>query len=167
MIPEIIGGTLFVLLSLCALILSFFGISGTWIVAVAAMLYNVITWSWAIPPIWLMILIILCIVGELLELTLGAVMARRYKASKTAMISSMAGGIIGAVIGIPGMLFGSIIGMLIGSFFGAVIAELVLEKDITSALRIGTAAFIGGIGGKLGKLLITVAMIVIVAVIVF
>ncbi len=165
MIPEIIGATLFVLLSLCGLILSFFGISGTWIVAVAAMLYNVINWSWAISPIWIMILVILCIAGELLELTLGAVMARRYKASKTAMIASMAGGIIGAVIGIPGLLFGSIIGMLVGSFFGAVIAELILEKDVSSALTIGTAAFIGGLGGKLGKLLITVAMIVIVGII--
>ena len=167
MIQEIIGGTLFVLLSLCGLILSFFGISGTWIVAVAAMLYNVINWNWTIPPIWLMILIILCIVGELLELTLGAVMARRYKASKTAMISSMAGGIIGAVVGIPGLLFGSIIGMLVGSFFGAVIAELILEKDVSSALKIGTAAFLGGLGGKLGKLLITVAMIAIVIIIIF
>lgn len=164
MIQEIIGATLFVLLSLCGLILSFFGISGTWIVAVAAMLYNVINWNWTIPPIWLMILIILCIVGELLELILGAITARRYKASKTAMISSMAGGIIGAVVGIPGLLFGSILGMLIGSFLGAVIAELMLEKDVSTALRIGTAAFIGGIGGKLGKLLITVAMIVIVGV---
>lgn len=165
MIQEIIGGILFALLSLCALILSFFGISGTWIVAVGAMLYNVITWSWAISPIWLMILIILCIAGELLELTLGAVTARKYGASKTAMIASMAGGIIGAIVGIPGMLFGSILGMLIGSFLGAVIAELLLEKDLSSALKIGTAAFIGGIGGKIGKFLVTVAMIVIVAVI--
>lgn len=165
MIQAIIGATLFVLLSLCALMLSFLGISGTWIVAVAAMLYNVITWSWTISPIWLMILLIMCIVGELLELTLGAMTARRYNASKTAMISSMAGGIIGAIIGIPGLLFGSILGMLVGSFLGAVIAELILEKDFASALKVGTAAFIGGIGGKLGKLLITVAMIVIVAVI--
>jgi uncharacterized protein YqgC (DUF456 family) len=167
LIPEIIGAVFFILLSLIALALSFFGISGTWVVAAAAMLYNTITWSWAISPIWLMILLIMCIAGELLELTLGAVTARRYGASRTAITASIIGGIIGAAIGIPGTLFGSILGMLIGSFLGAVTAELMLKKNILTALRTGTAAFIGGLGGKLGKFLITIAMIVIVAVIVF
>lgn len=167
MLAEIIGAIVVILLSLTGIIVSLFGISGTWLVFLSAIIYDLIVWEWAITIHWLILLLALATAGEIIEFSLGGITARKYGASKAGVIAAIAGGIIGAIIGIPGMLFGSILGLLIGSFIGAFAVEMLVKKDINKALTAAIGAFIGGLGGKLAKLMILLIMIIIVLVLVF
>lgn len=167
MITEIIAIIVFILLALTGLIISFIGISGTWLVLAGAILFNIITWSWHISLTWLIGLVILAIIGEIIEFIMVGITAKTYGTSKTGMIAAMAGGIAGAIIGIPGFLFGSILGLLVGAFVGALVVEAIIKKDFTKGFCAGIGAFTGAIGGIVAKFLITIIMIVIVLIVIF
>ncbi|MBN1645312.1 DUF456 domain-containing protein [Candidatus Woesearchaeota archaeon] len=167
MVIEIIALIAFIFLALSGIIISMLGISGTWLVLLGGILYNLITWSWTITIHWLVLLLVLATSAEILEFSIIGIAAKKYKASKTAVIAAIIGGILGAVIGIPIVLFGSLLGLLLGAFLGAFIAEILIKKDFNKAITAATGAVIGGLGGKFVKFLITIAMVIIVFVIIF
>jgi len=164
---EIIAAILFIILALIGLLITFFGISGTWIVLIGAITYNLITWSWAVTIYGIVLLLVLATAGEIIEFSLGGMAVRKYGGTRTASIAAIICGITGAIIGIPGMLLGSVFGLLIGAFAGAFIIEILIKKDLNKALTAACGALIGGIGGKIIKLLILIIMIIIVLMIIF
>jgi len=85
------------------------------------------------------------------DIMAGALGAKRFGASKQAMI----GAGIGAVVG---MFFG-IAGILIGPFAGALIGELTQQRQLRKAGMSGVGATIGFIVGAVAKLAIAFAMI--------
>lgn len=89
----------------------------------------------------------------------GALGAKRFGASKRAMI----GATIGAVVG----LFMGIVGIIVGPFIGAVIGELTAKRTLSDAGYAGVGTTLGLVAGIAVKLLIGVAMIVIFLVVRF
>jgi uncharacterized protein YqgC (DUF456 family) len=77
--------------------------------------------------------------------------AKRFGASKRAIIGAM----IGAVVG----LFFGLIGVLIGPFLGAVIGELSWRCDLQAAARAGIGATIGLAIGAAAKLALAFSML--------
>jgi len=77
--------------------------------------------------------------------------AKRFGASKRAIIGAM----IGAVVGI----FFGFTGVLIGPFVGAVIGELSWRRDLQAAARAGIGATIGLAIGVAAKLALAFSMV--------
>lgn len=101
------------------------------------------------------------ILGELVETFMGAIWAKREKASKLAIGVAVLGTIIGGIAGtalFPG--FGSIIGAFLGGFISSVIAEYRMTKDKDQAWRVGISVFKGQLLGVVIKFSIAVASIV-------
>ena len=99
----------------------------------------------------------LSILGVLAVLTYGVDLwatmfgAKRFGASKRAIIGAMIGALAGIFLGFPGVLF--------GPFIGAVIGELVGRRDLNAAARAGIGATIGLVLGAALKLALSFAMI--------
>ena len=99
----------------------------------------------------------LSILGVLAVLTYGVDLwatmfgAKRFGASKRAIIGAMIGALAGIFLGFPGVLF--------GPFIGAVIGELLARRDLNAAARAGIGATIGLVLGAALKLALSFAMI--------
>ena len=77
--------------------------------------------------------------------------AKRFGASKRAVIGALVGMLIGIFLGFVGVLF--------GPFIGAVIGELSLRGNLQQATRAGIGATIGVVLGAALKLALAFAMI--------
>jgi len=99
----------------------------------------------------LLILALLMLVAHTVDFLSGVLGAKRFGASRGAII----GAIIGAFIGI----FFGIIGIIIGPFVGAVIGQLTAHNDLQSAGRVGIGTWIGFVFGMAAKIAIGLSMI--------
>lgn len=77
--------------------------------------------------------------------------AKRYGASRRAMIGAAIGSVIGIFLGLPGIL--------LGPFIGAVVGELSTRPDVLRATRAGVGAAIGLAIAVAAKLALGFAMI--------
>jgi uncharacterized protein YqgC (DUF456 family) len=77
--------------------------------------------------------------------------AKKFGASKRAVIGAIIGAIVGIFLGFPGVIF--------GPFIGAVIGELLAQRNLRQATRAGIGATIGLVLGAALKLAIAFAMI--------
>jgi uncharacterized protein len=77
--------------------------------------------------------------------------ARKFGASKRAMIGALLGAVVGIFLGFPGVLF--------GPFIGAVIGELSARRGLQDATRAGIGATIGLVLGAALKIALAFAMI--------
>ena len=77
--------------------------------------------------------------------------AKKFGASKYAVIGAVLGSIVGIFLGFPGIVF--------GPFIGAVVGELLAQKDLRQATRAGIGATIGLVLGAALKLAMAFAMI--------
>ena len=77
--------------------------------------------------------------------------AKKFGASKRAIIGALIGAIAGLFLGLPGVIF--------GPFIGAVVGELLAQKDLRQATRAGFGATIGLVLGAALKLAMAFAMI--------
>ena len=104
----------------------------------------------------------LMILGVLALLTYGvdfwAAMfgAKRFGASRRAVVGALVGTVVGLFLGLPGVLF--------GPFIGAVIGELLAQRSLEDAARAGFGATIGLVLGVALKLTLAFSMIGIFAV---
>lgn len=101
------------------------------------------------------------ILGELVETFMGAIWAKREKASKLAIGVAVLGTIVGGIAGtvaFPGI--GSVIGAFLGGFISSVVAEYHMTSDKQQAWRVGVSVFKGQILGVVIKFSIAVASIV-------
>jgi len=85
------------------------------------------------------------------DLLTTAVGAKRFGASKRAIVGAILGGLIGLFFGIPGVL--------LGPFIGAAIGELTVRRDLPAATRAGIGATLGLLLGAAAKLAIGVSMV--------
>jgi uncharacterized protein YqgC (DUF456 family) len=77
--------------------------------------------------------------------------AKRFDASKRAILGAIAGFVLGIFLGFPGVIF--------GPFIGAVIGELTARRGLHQAARAGFGATIGWVLGAALKLALAFAMI--------
>jgi uncharacterized protein YqgC (DUF456 family) len=104
----------------------------------------------------------LTILGLLALLTYGVDLwatmfgAKKFGASKRAIVGALVGAVIGIFFGFPGILF--------GPFIGAVIGELSTRRGLQAAARAGLGATIGLVLGAALKIALAFSMIGIFAI---
>jgi hypothetical protein len=81
----------------------------------------------------------------------GAFGARRFGASRRAVVGAALGGLVGLFLGLPGIL--------LGPFLGAALAELSARRDLRQAGRSGLGAALGLAIGVAAKLALAFAML--------
>ena len=129
-----------------------FGLPGCWIILADAAVYAGLTGfariSWPI----LAILLGMALVGEGVEFLAGVYGARRWGASRPAVLGALGGAVLGAILLSPLLfLVGALLGAFLGAFIGAFLVEYLSHRDPNRALRSGFGAFLGRIGGILAK----------------
>lgn len=77
--------------------------------------------------------------------------AKKFGASKRAVVGALIGAFVGIFLGFPGVLF--------GPFIGAVIGELLAQRSLKTAARAGFGATIGLVLGAALKLALGFSMI--------
>ena len=99
----------------------------------------------------LIVLGILTILTYAFDLLAGAFGAKRFGASRRAVIGAALGAIVGMFFGIPGIL--------LGPFVGAVLGELSNHSDLRTAGLAGVGATLGLALGVAAKLALAFAML--------
>jgi uncharacterized protein YqgC (DUF456 family) len=147
---------------------------GNWMIAGLAALF-----AWLIPVeagggiSWtaVAVLVVLAVAGEIIEFGAGAAGAAKQGASKRAvalaMLGAGVGSVIGLMIGLPIPILGSLIMAVLGgaggAFAGAYVGETWKGRPAEDRMAAGRGAFAGRIWGTVGKLVVGMIMLVIVA----
>ena len=97
------------------------------------------------------VLAVLALLAYAADLAAGALGARRFGASRSAVAGAALGTLAGLFLGLPGVL--------IGPFAGAVAGELLVRRDLARAGRAGLGAWLGLLLGVAAKLSLSFAMI--------
>lgn len=121
------------ILVLAGWVLSLAGISGTWVVLVATVGFDVIhDWSWDFI-ISTIIFALLCALVEVIEFVAGLLGAKAFGGSRSsqvgAFLGTLGGGLIGSFV-IPIPIVGTIIGVVAGGFAGALIGEMRHQREL-------------------------------------
>lgn len=148
------------LISVVTVILILVGLAGTLLpflpgaplILAGAFLYAWYTSFQAIGWGTLVTLLILTVLSEVLDRFSSLIGAKRYGASRWGLAGAFLGGVVGLVSG-------GIVGLVIGPFLGAIFLEMIHGRGFRMALQAGWGAFLGILGGALGKLLIALIMI--------
>jgi hypothetical protein len=99
----------------------------------------------------LIVLGIMTSLSYLCEIAGTALGAKRYGASRRAIVGAAIGGVIG--------LFFGVIGIVLGPFVGAMIGELSMRRELGTAARAGWGATVGLALAAAGKLALGIGMI--------
>ncbi|MBE9545189.1 MAG: DUF456 domain-containing protein [Proteobacteria bacterium] len=94
---------------------------------------------------------VMALLTYLVDFLAGAFGAKRFGASRRAIIGATLGAIVGIFFGIPGVL--------LGPFIGAVLGELTARSDLKTAGRAGVGATVGLALGVAAKLALAFAML--------
>jgi hypothetical protein len=153
MFHEWIALGIFALVALAGIILTVFGIGGTFLVLLGAILYDLITWSTTISIATLGIILGLAVLGEFLEWAITTLGSKAKGVSRWGMIGTILGGIIGGILLSPWLfLIGTFIGVLLGAMIGAFLLELMHTQSAGKALIAAKAALLGRALVSLSKL---------------
>lgn len=144
---------------LAAVLCTVVRLPGTWVIVAAAAGYGWLT-DWAqIGFTFVAIFAGVAVVGEVVELVMSAVTARRAGASRRAGWGALIGGFVGMFIfSLPLPLIGTIFGALVGCFVGALVAELTVKQEFVHGARVGTFSAIGFILGMVTKIALAMMM---------
>jgi uncharacterized protein YqgC (DUF456 family) len=97
------------------------------------------------------ILVILSVFAYGADILAGALGAKRFGASKRAIVGAALGGFIGIFFGLPGIL--------VGPFLGSVLGELSVRRDLQAAGRAGVGAWLGLVLGAAVKIATAFTMV--------
>ena len=100
---------------------------------------------------WLVALGVMAGLTYGVDFVAGAVGAKRFGASKRAIVGAGLGGLVGIFFGIPGIL--------LGPFVGAILGELSAQRSLGQAGRAGIGAALGLAIGAAAKLALSLSMI--------
>lgn len=99
----------------------------------------------------LMLIAVLALLAWGLDFAAGALGARKFGASREAVIGAMLGAFIGLFLGIPGLL--------LGPFVGAAAGEWIARRDLRQAGRVGFGTWVGLVVGAACKVALAFSMI--------
>lgn len=110
--------------------------------------------------------------GEALEFLAGAAGAVKKGGSRRAValaiVGTIVGSVTGAVMGLPVPIIGPLLGALAGgaggAFAGAYLGEMWKHGAADQSVNVGVGAAVGRLFGTLGKLLVGIVMLVVLAV---
>ena len=159
---ETIALAIFVIAALFGLCLSALGIAGTFVILGGAVLYDLITWSWAVSPAFLGALAALALFGEGMEWIITYAVNKKSGASKYALAGTIIGAILGALALSVIPILGTLVGLALGGLLGAYLAELWHTKNSARAWKSAKATLLARGIIMLTKLALAIAQIVIV-----
>ena len=99
----------------------------------------------------LTLLAVLALLTYAVDFAATALGAKRFGASKRAVLGAVVGAVVGLFFGLPGVL--------LGPFIGAVLGELTAQRGLGEAGRAGVGATIGLVLGAAGKLALGLSML--------
>jgi uncharacterized protein YqgC (DUF456 family) len=94
---------------------------------------------------------VLALVAYGVDLVAGALGAKKFGASRLAVVGALVGALVGLFFGIPGVL--------VGPFVGAATGELVARRDLLQAGRAGFGTWLGLVVGAAVKIAISFSMV--------
>lgn len=159
------GVAAIVLLCVAGLVLSCLSISGTWLVAGAAILALALR-PGGFPGWWTVgAFLLVCGIVELLEAFAGVWGVQRRGGSRLAGLAAFVGGFLGILPGslIPVPILGQLLGMLAGSFLLVFAAEALRLKKADRAAHIAWGTVIARAAVIMLKVVVTMGMIVVLA----
>jgi len=149
---QIVGHILVGLLCIAGVGMTLFRLPGTWLIVATALVH---AWLMDFADIGIATLIVLALaalIGEVLEIAMSAVMARRSGASARAAWGGLIGGFLGMFLfTLPLPMIGTLAGAVIGCFVGALIGELSHRRQLAHGTRVGIASAIGYVLGVMFK----------------
>ncbi|MBI4145756.1 DUF456 family protein [Candidatus Woesearchaeota archaeon] len=159
---QVIALIIFWLFAAAGIALSALGIAGTFLILLAAALYDLIMWQMIISWQTLAILAGLALLGELLEWIITYVGMKKNGVSRYGLIGTILGGIIGASLLSIVPILGTIVGLVAGAALGAWIGELYHTRHAKKAWKAAKAALIGRAIVMFTKLIIAIVQIAII-----
>lgn len=157
---EIAGITLFLLVLFAGIFSIVFGLPGTVIILIDAILYALFTGFDKIGIKILIILLFISLLAEALDFALGIAGAARYGTSGKGIWAALIGGVIGTIVMTPVLYgFGAIMGSFFGGFAGVLIVELIHQSQLKPALRAGYGVMLGRFTGMLVKGILALVMV--------
>lgn len=155
------GLTIFIVILFIGLYANIFGLPGTVLIFLDALVYALITGFSDMGWQLLVSLLVIAIFAEGLEFILGVTGAARFSVSKKVLAVSVFGSIVGALILTPWLYgLGILTGIFLGGFTGALLMELVRQLHLKPALRDSNGALLGRAAGTLVKGGMTMVMVV-------
>lgn len=153
---------------LAALVSLLFGLPGTFLIVIAALVYGWATGFTAVTLSTVGWLLLLALIGEGIEFFAGAAGAAAERPTWRVTAGALLGGIVGGLIGTP-FLFGvgSFIGALIGAFVGAAVAVTWEGGSMHHAVRAGVGAMRGRLLGFVLKSAVAVVMLIVLGAAIF
>jgi uncharacterized protein YqgC (DUF456 family) len=155
---------LLLLTCLTGLLLVLLMLPGLFLMAAASGVYTLLTRAHYLGIRTLLMILLLAVIAELLEMSLGGLVTRRAGGSAGAITGATIGGIAGGIFltFIPIPIIGTIVGICLGTFLGAAGVELLAGRAKTHSIGVGVAAVKGRIGGVIAKLMIGTAMLLLI-----
>jgi len=151
-VEQVVGLVLALLLMCAGLIGSVLpGLPGPPLVLVAAVAHRLYFGSASVSNLVLATLVLLTVMSVALDYLAGLAGAKRFGATWRGLLGVAVGGMIG--------LFFGPVGLLLGPFVGAVAFEALSGRAFKEAGRAGLGAFLGVLGGAVGKVACCLAMI--------
>jgi uncharacterized protein YqgC (DUF456 family) len=93
----------------------------------------------------------LALLTYVVDFAATALGAKKFGASKRAVIGAVLGGLVGLFFGLPGIL--------LGPFIGAVVGELTAQRALRDAGRAGFGATLGLVFGVAAKMALAISML--------
>jgi uncharacterized protein YqgC (DUF456 family) len=142
---------------LLGLVMIPFGLPGTWIIAAAALGYQLLV-PGSISMFTVIVVAVAALIGELLEFSLTGRYTRKYGGSRRASWGAIIGGMVGAFVGVPVPIVGPVLGAFAGAFVGAFLGEISRGTQGSAATRVATGALIGRVVAAAMKVAIGIGM---------
>jgi hypothetical protein len=159
---EITALTVFILILCLGVFSIVFGLPGTIIILIDAVVYALVTGFQKIGIKILIILLLISIVAEALDFALGMMGAAKFGASAKGIWASIIGATLGAVALTPVFFgLGTIMGIFFGAFAAVVIVELIQQSQLKQAIRAGYGVLLGRFAGMFVKGILALVMITI------
>lgn len=159
---EIAGLTVFILVLFMGIFSIVFGIPGTALILIDVIFYALITGFERINIKIVLILLVISILAEAIDFSLGMAGAARFGISRRAIWIAAISGFICALAMTPFFLgLGTVAGIFLGGFAGVLAIELIHQAQLKPALRAGYGAILGRVAGTLIKGFCALVMIVI------
>jgi uncharacterized protein YqgC (DUF456 family) len=103
----------------------------------------------------LALLALLAVLAYVADFAATALGAKRFGASRRAVVGAALGAVVGLFLGLPGIL--------LGPFIGAVVGELTAQRGLRDAGRAGLGATVGLILGVAARLALAFSMLAVFA----
>lgn len=149
---EIAGMAIFILVMFSGVFSIVFGMPGTIIILIDAILYAMFSGFEKIGIKVILILLVISLVAETLDFALGMAGSVRLGISRKAIWASVIGAFVGAIIMTPALMgLGTIAGSFLGGFAGVAMIELIRQSQLKPALRTGYGTILVMFAGMLVK----------------